>query len=46
MKTKEKNTTQNTYQLLSANMASLPKDKRFLKYTFGLGFCLALSYSR
>ncbi len=44
MKTKEKNTTQNTYQLLSANMASLPKDKRFLKYTFGLGFCLALSF--
>lgn len=25
-------------------MAALPKDKRFLKYTFGLGFCLALSF--
>lgn len=30
--------------LFSTSLSALPKDRRFLKYTFGLGFLLALSF--
>lgn len=32
------------YNLFSKSISELPKDRRFLKYTFGLGFLLALSF--
>ncbi|MBD5459130.1 MAG: hypothetical protein HDR27_11240 [Lachnospiraceae bacterium] len=38
----DKNSKKNN--LFSSNLSALPMERRFLKYTFGLGFLLALSF--
>lgn len=43
-KTSKTDKTLKTDHLVSANLSTLPKDRRFLKYIFGLGFLLALSF--
>ena len=44
MKITRTNKTPKKNNLFSTNLSTLPKDRRFLKYTFGLGFLLALSF--
>lgn len=44
MKTTATNKTSKTYSAVPDGISALPKDRRFLKYTFGLGFLLALSF--
>lgn len=44
MKTTTTNRTSKKYDSFSNGISALPKDRRFLKYTFGLGFLLALSF--
>lgn len=44
MKTNNTEKTSMKNNLFSTSLSALPKDRRFLKYTFGLGFLLALSF--
>lgn len=44
MKTNADNTSPQKYHTFSGGITALPRDRRFLKYTFGLGFLLALSF--
>lgn len=44
MKTTKPDTTSKIESAFSGGISALPKDRRFLKYTFGLGFLLALSF--
>ncbi|MDE5931417.1 MAG: hypothetical protein K2H40_02900 [Lachnospiraceae bacterium] len=44
MKTTKTDRSSKTNKILVTNLSALPKDLQFLKYTFGLGFLVALSF--